>query len=157
MKRPTNRSKYDPFVEEVDILDVNPNTCHVRTKKGKELTVFNRHLAPIGTDVSSDSSAYDNIVSDTLPSDNVVFPVENIETITNVVDNHINVETIDNDSYINRAFGNKLKSVLCIPKQNIDRNLSKPEGTELNLFFIQPLIKPVGINLECYPVGLFIM
>ena len=129
MKRHINRSKYDPIVEEVDILDVNPNTCHVRTKKGKELTVSNRHLAPIGTDVSSDSRAYDNIVSDTLPKDNV-FPVDKIETITDVVDNHINVETIDNDSdsYINKAFGNKLKPVICIPKQNIDRKFSKPES-----------------------------
>lgn len=48
MKRHVRQSKYEPLVEEVDLLDVNPSTSHVRTVDGREMTVSNRHLAPIG-------------------------------------------------------------------------------------------------------------
>ena len=64
MKRHGNRSKYDSLVEEVELLDVKPNTSHVRSEEGVELTVSNKHLAPIGNDRLP--HAYDNIV----PSDN---------------------------------------------------------------------------------------
>ena len=49
MKRHVRRSKYDPLVEEVDVIEVNPSTSHVRTVEGRELTVSNRHLAPVGS------------------------------------------------------------------------------------------------------------
>ena len=63
MKRHVRQSKYDPLVEEVEILEVNPNTSHVRTLHGKEMTVSNKHLAPIGS-----SSSGTRQVSDTLSS-----------------------------------------------------------------------------------------
>ena len=63
MKRHVRRSKYEPLVEEVEILDVNPQTSHVRTLNGHEMTVSNRHLAPIG----DSSHAYSDTV-DSNPS-----------------------------------------------------------------------------------------
>ena len=48
MKRHVRHSKYEPLVEEVDVLDVNPQTSHIRTSDGREMTVSNRHLAPMG-------------------------------------------------------------------------------------------------------------
>ena len=41
-------SKYEPLVETVDLLDVNPNYAHVRLNNGRETTVSLRHLAPVG-------------------------------------------------------------------------------------------------------------
>ena len=77
----------------MELLDVNPNTSHVRTGEGVELTVSNKHLAPIGDD--SLPNAYDNIVpSDVhdgiVPSDNVVNENESSnETVTKTIDNPI--------------------------------------------------------------------
>lgn len=48
MKVQVRRSKYDPLVEEVDILDVNPQYARVRLEDGRETTVSLKHLAPQG-------------------------------------------------------------------------------------------------------------
>lgn len=45
-RRQVRLSKYDPLVDEVDVLDVNPNYAHVRFQDGRESTVSLRHLAP---------------------------------------------------------------------------------------------------------------
>ena len=101
MKRHTNRSKYDPLVEEVELLDVNPNTSHVRTGEGVELTVSNKHLAPIGDD--SPPNAYDNIVTSDVhdsivPSDNVINENEsNNEAVTKTIDNPIRLRRSGRD------------------------------------------------------------
>ena len=101
MKRHTNRSKYDPLVEEVELLDVNPNTSHVRTGEGVELTVSNKHLAPIGDD--SLPNAYDNIVTSDVhdsivPSDNVINENEsNNEAVTKTIDNPIRLRRSGRD------------------------------------------------------------
>ncbi|KAA3675886.1 uncharacterized protein DEA37_0003823 [Paragonimus westermani] len=41
-------SKYDPVVEEVELLDCNPQYAQVRLPNGKEETVSVKHLAPRG-------------------------------------------------------------------------------------------------------------
>lgn len=48
MKRYVRQSKYDPLVQEVDLVDVNPNFAVVRLPNGNEETVSLRHLAPRG-------------------------------------------------------------------------------------------------------------
>ena len=48
LKRHVRGSKYEPLVEPVVLLDVNPNYAHVRLSTGRETTVSLRHLAPIG-------------------------------------------------------------------------------------------------------------
>ena len=47
-RRQVRQSKYDPLVDEVELLDVNTNYAHVRFQDGKETTVSLRHLAPAG-------------------------------------------------------------------------------------------------------------
>ena len=47
-RRQVRHSKYDPLVDEVELLDVNTNYAHVRFQDGKETTVSLRHLAPAG-------------------------------------------------------------------------------------------------------------
>lgn len=46
-------SKYEPLVETVDILEVNPNYAHVRLNNGRETTVSLRHIAPLGDKTNS--------------------------------------------------------------------------------------------------------
>ena len=75
MKKHVRRSKFDPLVEEVEILDVNPNTSYVRTSEGRELTVSNKHLAPTGGAGSSLESypiSNDVILYDTVQSESCI-------------------------------------------------------------------------------------
>ncbi|GAA56325.1 coiled-coil domain-containing protein 55 [Clonorchis sinensis] len=46
MRRNTRSSKYEPVVEEVELLECNPEYAYVRHSNGTEETVSLRHLAP---------------------------------------------------------------------------------------------------------------
>jgi hypothetical protein len=48
LKNHNRRSKYDPLVEEVDLIEVNPEYALIRHNNGKESTVSLKHLAPRG-------------------------------------------------------------------------------------------------------------
>ena len=48
LKRHVRNSKYDPIVDEVQLLEANPRYAHVRLPDGRESTVSLRHLAPVG-------------------------------------------------------------------------------------------------------------
>ena len=49
MRSYVRQSKYYPLVEEVELLECNPQYAHVRYHDGRESTVATRHLAPAGT------------------------------------------------------------------------------------------------------------
>ena len=60
LKRNVRASKYDPLVDEVDLLDANPHYAHVRLRNGRETTVSLRQLAPVGeTNVLPDINNYE--------------------------------------------------------------------------------------------------
>jgi len=44
------RNKYDPLVDEVELVQINPNHGVIRYPNGRESTVFIRDLAPIGSE-----------------------------------------------------------------------------------------------------------
>ncbi|KAG5866006.1 hypothetical protein JTB14_018186 [Gonioctena quinquepunctata] len=44
-KKYVRSSEYDPLVEEVELIDVNPQYARVRLEDGRETTVSLRHLA----------------------------------------------------------------------------------------------------------------
>lgn len=48
MRRFDRKTKYQPLVEEVEVLETNPTYSYVRSMDGREITVSNRHLAPLG-------------------------------------------------------------------------------------------------------------
>ncbi|XP_045457867.1 uncharacterized protein LOC123668118 [Melitaea cinxia] len=56
MKKNVRSSKYDPAVEEVQLLQSNPEYSYVRLADGRETTVSNRSLAPLPQAVDDDSS-----------------------------------------------------------------------------------------------------
>lgn len=54
VKRHVQQSKYDPIVEEADLLDANPQYAHVRFSDGRESTVSLRDLAPRGDETRTE-------------------------------------------------------------------------------------------------------
>ncbi|XP_041989092.1 uncharacterized protein LOC121740463 [Aricia agestis] len=46
-KNYTKHSKYDPDVEEVELIEANPQYSYVRLADGREATISNKHLAPL--------------------------------------------------------------------------------------------------------------
>lgn len=48
LKKHVRRNKYEPLVEEVELLEANTDYAHIRLANGNETTVSTRHLAPIG-------------------------------------------------------------------------------------------------------------
>ena len=46
LKRHNRQSKYEPFVDEVELLEANPNYAHIRYNNGRESTVSLSDLAP---------------------------------------------------------------------------------------------------------------
>ena len=53
MKRNVRSSKFEPLVDEVELLSANPQYAHVRLQNGRETTVSLRQLAPTGEIVES--------------------------------------------------------------------------------------------------------
>ena len=53
LKRHLRGTKYEPLVETVDIVEVNPKYAHVRFNNGRETTVSLRHIAPLGDEIKS--------------------------------------------------------------------------------------------------------
>ena len=49
-KRHVRQSKYEPLVEEVELIEANPNYAYIRYADGRESTVSLRDLAPRGSD-----------------------------------------------------------------------------------------------------------
>ena len=56
MKRNVRCSKYEPLVDEVELLSANPQYAHVRLPNGNETTVSLRQLAPMGDTFESPSA-----------------------------------------------------------------------------------------------------
>ena len=56
MKRNVRSSKYEPLVDEVELLECNPQYAHVRLQDGREETVSLHQLAPKPTDTTTADS-----------------------------------------------------------------------------------------------------
>ena len=55
VKKHARKSKYDPLVEEAELIEANPEYAHVRLKTGYETTVSLRELAPCRRDPMVDN------------------------------------------------------------------------------------------------------
>ena len=80
LKRHVRPSKHDPLVEEVELLETNPNYAKVKFPNGHESNVSLRHLAPLP---SSDLDGYRSPTKHDEQSDDSVsvHPVEDSERI----------------------------------------------------------------------------
>lgn len=57
LKRHVRSSKYDPVVDEVELLEANTQYAHIRMPDGRQSTVSLRHLAPVGDERQFESSS----------------------------------------------------------------------------------------------------
>ena len=57
LRRHVRASKYEPLVDEVELLEANHQYAHIRYPDGRESTVSTRHLAPAGDVIERDSSS----------------------------------------------------------------------------------------------------
>ena len=53
MKRNVRRSKYEPLVDEVELVEANPHYGHLKFPDGRETTVSTKQLAPTGNTTDS--------------------------------------------------------------------------------------------------------
>ena len=58
LKRHVRPSKYDPLVDEVELLEANHQYAHIRHPDGRESTVSTQHLAPVGDSASDITVPY---------------------------------------------------------------------------------------------------
>ena len=49
-------NKYEPLVDEVQLIEANPQYAHIRYPDGRETTVSLRHLAPISSSLITDQT-----------------------------------------------------------------------------------------------------
>ena len=57
LKLHVRQSKTEPLVDQVELLQANPQYAQIRYPDGRESTVSIRHLAPMGEEISSSSSS----------------------------------------------------------------------------------------------------
>ena len=99
MRRNVRNSKYDPLVDEVELLDCNPMYAHVRLQDGRETTVSLHQLAPVGFSpdpiqtVSHESSDSLTIPPPQLPDPSTNAP-ESLCELYNPSSPHIETDTI---------------------------------------------------------------
>ena len=60
LKRHVQHNKYEPLVNEVELLEANPDYAHIRFDNGWETTVSIRQLAPNGTSLNAEDSNISN-------------------------------------------------------------------------------------------------
>ncbi|GFW99883.1 putative retrovirus-related pol polyprotein from transposon opus [Trichonephila clavipes] len=56
MKNQMRANKYEPIVQEVELIEANPDYAHVKLGDGRETTVSIRHLAPRGETTRSEDN-----------------------------------------------------------------------------------------------------
>ena len=84
IKNNVRHSKFDPLVEEVMLIESNPQYALICHKDGKESTVSNRQLAPPG-----DSSLEIEETTNQIPSDQTI-PLKPIENPSESFSDEIN-------------------------------------------------------------------
>lgn len=81
MKKNVRSSKYDPAVEEVELLQSNPDYSFVRMTDGRETTVSNRSLAPLPvSETESDDEYLSPDTEEDPPSSPSTEQVEQVES-----------------------------------------------------------------------------
>lgn len=96
LRRHARKSKSEPLVDEVEILQCNPNYALVRNENGREMTVSLRDLAPapaLNTSLeNSESSPNDQSPHSSLPN-NIHLPGE-IQTTNNEKNTSTDIDTV---------------------------------------------------------------
>ena len=93
LKRHVRSSKYDPCVNEVELIHATPSCARVRMQSGREATVSLRDIAPVGEKRIG--------INETVDNANGVFNSE-----TSVVDTSITGDNVSNEDNVCDHDGN---------------------------------------------------
>lgn len=91
LKNNVRVSKYDPIVEEVELIETNPLHSQVRLQNGRDVVVSNRQLAP----VADSTLILEGNADDTVPSGDT----SRLTVETNLNLETPNIETTDRSSH----------------------------------------------------------
>ena len=98
VKKHVRGSKYEPLVEEAELIEANPEYAFIRLKSGHETTVSLRDLAPCTTD-SVVQKTNDKDITPSNPLSNIEFlDSPEIEENSTVTKESNNVRSTDNTS-----------------------------------------------------------
>ena len=64
MKRNVRRNKYEPLVDEVELVEANSHYAHVKFPDGRETTVSTKQLAPTGNTTDSQTPSIEMSTSE---------------------------------------------------------------------------------------------
>ena len=118
LKRHLRGSKYEPLVETVDILKVNPNYAHVRFNNGRETTVSLRHIAPLGDGMNSLDTEPDSMPGDPQELD---------------VPNPSNVSSLLQSTSENSAAENSVPAISLLPLLDDSQRTLSEDADSLNI------------------------
>jgi hypothetical protein len=76
LKRHVRSSKYEPLVDEVELLEANHQYAHIRHPDGRESTVSTNHLAPAGGEEASETEFIPTPREELVPASGESTPVE---------------------------------------------------------------------------------
>ena len=111
MKNNVRHSKYDPLVEEVMLIESNPQYALIRHKDGKESTVSIRQLAPSGNSTSDLDMSPDESLQDNPPvTQSTITPVSSLPEESSISENspqEIYSEELNCDHDVHRGETNK--------------------------------------------------
>ena len=86
-------SKYDPIVEEAELIEANPEYAFIRLKTGHETTVSLRDLAPCGDNEGSIADSSDNVRVEAPNPSTSINPVVGdespVEAVPTTTDHHV--------------------------------------------------------------------
>ena len=86
MCRNDKNSKYDPLMDEVDVLEANPQYTHLEVAKGHETTISFKRLAPAGISSNENTNIFNHIDH-----------VEDVENISQVTEDAITTQNAENE------------------------------------------------------------
>ena len=104
LKRNVRHSKYDPLVDEVELLESNPKYAHVRLPDGRETTVSLHQLAPIGETSTPEVSVPETVLNPDsppcvieAPSETPVLPrnLNHESNAQNLSENEVSMENLN--------------------------------------------------------------
>ena len=114
LRKQNRSSKYDPLVEEVDLLECNPTYARVRLQDGREDTVSLRNLAPAVEDIHFLEPTPDLEIETEKPTPDFEIETENDENLsteeTPTVPNTL--EPFHNEEYTVEPSAGQYKSIL---------------------------------------------
>ena len=84
IKNFNRKSKYDPLVEEVELLESNPEYAFVRFPDGRETSVSLKHLAPTGDLPQVVSNPIPVLDGSNLPDNNFSVPRTDLSDQQNI-------------------------------------------------------------------------